>query len=279
MWPGSQTLDLTVGVFKILRELISEHSGLNYDDGKRDLLADKLSPIAVQLGFSNFLDFYYLLKYGPDSESAWPGVINALSVQETYFWREMSQIHVLANQILPELIACAAGKPVRIWSAACATGEEPLTIAMALMEAGLFDRADIQISASDVSTAAIARARTGFYREWSFRALPIHLRDKYFTAFESGWRITPELLHRVHWCNANLMNGAEIASLAHVPIIFCRNVFIYFTEETISRTARNFANRMQRPGYLFVGAAETLLRATDEFELEEIGGALVYALK
>src|SRR5688572_29047142 len=171
MWPGPPTLELSTTVFKILGDLIHERIGLHYDVAKRELLAEKLSPLAVECGFGSFLDYYYLLKYGPDADQQWPRVADALSVQETYFWREMGQVHALINELLPKHVNQSSGQPVRIWCAACATGEEPLTIAMALAEAGWFERAEIQIEATDASPAAINKARNGRYRERSFRAL------------------------------------------------------------------------------------------------------------
>jgi chemotaxis protein methyltransferase CheR len=279
MWPGpSTTLELPASVFTILRDLIHEQTGLHYDDSKRELLAEKLSPLASERGFGSYLDYYYLLKYGPGSEEEWPRLIDALSVQETYFWREIGQIQALVTKLLPEHVARSPRRTVRIWCAACATGEEPLTIAMALEEAGWFARAEIQIHASDASPAALSKARRGIYRERSFRALPGQLRAKYFLSTEDGWQIRSDLSARVTWSLSNLVEDAEISKLATVPFIFCRNVFIYFSQQTIARTVHSFANCMERPGYLFVGAAESLLRLTDAFKLTEAGDAFVYVL-
>ena len=120
-------------------------------------------------------------------------MMDALSVQETFFWREMDQVRALVDVIVPQYFSTAAAQPLRIWSAACATGEEPLSIAMALNEAGWFDRAAIEIYASDASAAAIEKARRGVYRERSFRSLPPRLREKYFTEEQGGSRIAPSL--------------------------------------------------------------------------------------
>jgi chemotaxis protein methyltransferase CheR len=279
MWPGFSTLELSTSVFTILRDLIHEQIGLHYDSSKRELLAEKLSPLAAARGFGSFLDFYYLLKYGPGADEEWSRVMDALSVQETYFWREMNQIQAFVRSLLPEHVARAPGQPVRIWCAACATGEEPLTIAMALAEDGWLDRADIQIHASDASPAALAKARRGIYRDRSFRALPDHLREKYFFADADGWQIRSDLSSRITWSIGNLLDDAEVSKLAKVPFIFCRNVFIYFSPEKIAHTVRMFARSMERPGYLFVGAAESLLRLTDEFRLAEAGDAFAYVLE
>lgn len=261
---------------KLLRDLIHERTGLFYDNGNYDLLTDKLSPLVIDRGFTSFLDYYYLLKYDTETDEEWRRVINVLSVQETYFWREMDQVRSLVNHLVPELHVTSRFGPLRIWSAACATGEEPLTIAMALNEAGWFERLPIEIYASDASTKAIEKAQNGLYRERSFRNLPVDLRNKYFIEEQAGWRVTPNLSGRIKWTTANLIADREVAPLATANVIFCRNVFIYFSPDAIRKTVGLFARSMPKPGYLFVAASESLLRITTDFELKEIGGAFVY---
>jgi chemotaxis protein methyltransferase CheR len=279
MWPPSESVPLPPTVFGILRDLIHERAGIFFDADKRDLLADKLSARVLERGFSAFLDYYYLLKYGPHAELEWPHVLDALSVPETYFCREMDQIQALTRDILPAFVTASPGQSVQIWCAACATGEEPLTIAMALLEAGWFERIPIRIVASDASPAAIDKARRGFYRERSFRSTPKAMQDKYFAPVAGGWQISGELSSHVDFANANLMRPTEIESFARSPFIFCRNVFIYFSPEAISRTVRFFAQKMPRPSYLFVGASESLVRLGTDFDLVMAGGAFVYQPK
>jgi chemotaxis protein methyltransferase CheR len=165
---------------------------------------------------------------------------------------------------------------LRIWSAACATGEEPLTIAIALNEAGWFERASIEIVASDASSKAIDRAVRGIYRERAFRNLSPHLRDRYFERNGSDWRVISDIHSRIKWELANLMVENEFAHLAAADFIFCRNVFIYFSESAISRVVRSFSRFIRPPGYLLVGAAESLLRLTTDFTLIEVDDAFVY---
>lgn len=247
-----------------------------FDNGKNDLLIDKLSPLVIERGFGSYLDYYYLLKYDASALLEWQNVVNALSVQETYFWREMDQVRVLVDKLVPQWFAKNAGSTLRIWSAACATGEEPLTIAIALNEAGWFERAPIEILASDASSKAIDRARQGFYKERAFRNLPPHLRERYFKPEGAGWRIRRDLHSRIKWGIANLMDESQIAPMASSSFIFCRNVFIYFSENAITRAVRSFAKFIRPPGYLFVGAAESLIRLTTEFTLVELDDAFVY---
>jgi chemotaxis protein methyltransferase CheR len=272
----AETLGLPKGADTLLRDLIHEKTGTFYENGRCEVLTDKLAPLVVERGLESFLDYYYLLKYDPEAETEWVRVMDALSVQETYFWREIDQIHALVNNLAPKYFADHATAPLRIWSAACATGEEPLTIAIALNEAGWFNRAEIEIEASDGSLSAVEKARHGLYRERSFRNLPPALREKYFAPEGNLWRVAPGIQAKIKWRTANLMNKAEVEPLARASIIFCRNVFIYFSPNAIRQTVQSFARLMPGPGYLCVGVSESLLRLTTDFELEEIGGAFIY---
>ena len=276
MLSRSQNLALPEGTTSLIRNLINERTGMFFDNGKSDLLIDKLSPLVIERGFTSYLDYYYLLKYDTAANAEWQDVMNALSVQETYFWREIDQIKALVQTLLPQWHARNAKSTLRIWSAACATGEEPLTIAMALNEAGWFEKVPIEIFATDASSKALARAEAGVYRERAFRNLPGPLRDRYFERDGSDWRVNSNLHSRIKWGLANLIDEGQIAPLANADFIFCRNVFIYFSESAIGRVVRSFSRFIRPPGYLFVGAAESLLRLTTDFNLTEIDDAFVY---
>ncbi|HKR23469.1 MAG TPA: protein-glutamate O-methyltransferase CheR [Pyrinomonadaceae bacterium] len=276
MTSRSQNLALPEGTTTLIQSLINERIGMWFDNGKRDLLIDKLSPLVIERGFTSYLDYYYLLKYDATARSEWQNVMNALSVQETYFWREFDQVRALVQTLVPQWQASQSSPTLRIWSAACATGEEPLTIAMALNEAGWFQRASIEIFASDASSKAIDRATAGVYRQRAFRNLPQQLQDRYFTPEGSDWRVRSDIHSRIKFRIANLMDEEQIADQASSDFIFCRNVFIYFSENAIRRAVRSFARFIRPPGYLFVGAAESLLRVTTDFTLTEVDDAFVY---
>lgn len=272
----SHNLALPEGTTSLMQALINERTGMSFDNGKRDLLMDKLSPLVIERGFGSYLDYYYLLKYDQSAPVEWQNVINALSVQETYLWREIDQVRALVQTLVPQWQARNANSTLRIWCAACATGEEPLTIAIALNEAGWFERASIEIVATDASSKAINRAIRGVYRERAFRNLPAPLRDRYFERDGSDWRVRTDIHSRIKWGLANLMEEDQISPLAAADFIFCRNVFIYFSESAISRVVRTFSRFIRPPGYLFVGAAESLIRLTTDFNLTEIDDAFVY---
>jgi chemotaxis protein methyltransferase CheR len=274
---ASDALGIPQTGLPVLRDLIHERTGLFFDDERSELLAERMAPLVVERGFRSFLDLYYLLKYDKTSSAtAWRQLMDALSVPETYFWREFDQIRAIVCQAVPEL-ARRGASVIRIWSAPCATGEEPLTIAMALNEAGWFDRLPIEIHGSDGSHVAVEKARAGRYRQRSMRAIPPAMLEKYFTHEAGGYVPHAALARRVTtWSVVNLMTPEEVAPYARFPIVFCRNAFIYFSPQAVKRVVAQFAESMPRPGYLCVGASESLLNVTSAFSLEEIEGAFVY---
>jgi chemotaxis protein methyltransferase CheR len=273
----ADSLGLQPAALLLLRDLVHDKLGLYYAAERTDALVDRLAPLVSERGFSSFLDYFYFLKYDAAADEEWPRVMDALSVPETYFWREVDQIRAVVDDIIPRLIGDAPLRPLRVWSVPCASGEEPLTIAMLLEERGWFERARIELHAGDASPAALERARRRVYRERAFRSLPDAMRSRYFRRCGDGWQVDAALHARVaSWRRINLMAAGDLAALGWCDIVFCRNVFIYFSDAAVRRVVAALAAQMPSPGYLCVGAAESLLRTSSAFDLEEIGGAFVY---
>ena len=270
---GTDSLGLPRGSVSLVRELIHDQTGLFYADDRLDQMADRLAPLVANRGFDSFLDYYYFLKYDAGSAQEWSRVMDALAIPETYFWREIDQLQAVVKKIIPSL-AVGLTRPVRVWSVPCASGEEPLTLAMLLDQHGCTAR--VEIEASDASQAALDLAAAGLYRERSFRALPQELRERYFRREDARWRVDPALAARIKWSRVNLGETAEIMRRGFADIIFCRNLFIYFSEGAIRRVVDAFARATPTPAYLCVGAAESLLRITNQFELQQIDDAFVY---
>lgn len=273
---SADILGLSDAAFSLLRDLIEQRVGVFFDQNKRGLLSDKLADLVVANGLTSFLDYYYLLRHDPDAARHWARLLDRLAVPETYFWRQAEQFDVLVRILTPRHFRKRPNRPLRIWSAACCSGEEPISIAIALTEAGWFDREQITITATDASSAMVDRARAGLYGERAFRALPVHLRQKYFTPEGTFWRVDPGIAAHITWGTANLVEEQDVAPFADADVIFCRNVFIYFSEQAIRRTIRAFADRMPAYGWLFLGASESLTRVSADFELQELDGAFVY---
>ncbi|HEY4299997.1 MAG TPA: CheR family methyltransferase [Candidatus Didemnitutus sp.] len=258
----------------LLRDLVHERVGIYFDNDRFDLMIDKLEPRARALGCSSYLDYYYILKYNEHGLAEWRRLMDAFSVQETYFWREFDQVRLLIDRIVPRWFA-ATTRPLRIWSAACASGEEPFSIAMALRDS-IWAHHPIEIIASDSSEAALAKAAAGRFRERSFRSLPPDVRERHFRRDGDDWVLDPAIVRsvRFHW--ANLVDLDGFVETAAVDIIFCRNVFIYFSPNSIRQVVGAFAKRIPQDGSLFIGASESLLKLTNQFDLENVNGAFVY---
>jgi chemotaxis protein methyltransferase CheR len=256
----------------LLRDLVHDRTGIYFEDARIDSLMEKLEPLAREREHQSFLDYYYALKDNQSIE--WAQAWEVLSVLETYFWREMSQIDALTKIIIPQWFQTHT-TPFRIWCAACATGEEPYSIAIALVEAGL-DSYPVEITASDANPMALKKAAAAIYRERSFRSLPIALRKKYFKMTDEGSKLDAAIVSRIKFLKANLAESGDVAALARVNVIFCRNVFIYFSPHAVRQTVANMASKMPAGGHLFVGAAESLLRMTSDFDLREVGNAFAY---
>ena len=272
--PGRRSPSATA--LRLVRDLVVQRTGVYFGEAKLDMLEDRLDEVVAARGMPSLLDYYYLLRYDPDAGAAWGELMDRLAVPETYFWRQPEQIEALAEVILPRWAAERGGRTLRVWSAACCSGEEPLSIAMALDEAGAFGRVPIEIVGSDASAALVARARAGVYGERALRNLSPERRARYFTAEGAGWRIDPALHARVRWATANLLDEDEAGPLARADVVFCRNVFIYFSDDAIRKVSRMLAARMPADGYLFLGASESLMRLASDFVMDEVGSAFAY---
>jgi hypothetical protein len=184
---AGDAIPLPVGAFIILRDLIRDRIGVSFDDEKRDLLAGKLADRLRALNLPSFLDYYYLLRYGPGADAEWPHLTDALSVQETYFWREFDQVASLVDVLVPEHVAAHRG-PVRVWSAACATARSRSASPSRWPRPGGSAGPTSRCGPATSARRRWTRRRRGVYRERAFRALPPHLRDKYFAPADGGWR-------------------------------------------------------------------------------------------
>ncbi|HET9426301.1 MAG TPA: protein-glutamate O-methyltransferase CheR [Gemmatimonadaceae bacterium] len=274
---GVESLPLPEPAFKLLRDLIVEHTGVFFDDGKRLLLADKLSDLAIDQGLTSFVEYYYLLRYDDQADAHWRRLMDRLAVPETFFFRQSEQLDALVNTIVPMLKQARGTRPLRIWSAGCCSGEEPLSIAMALDEAGLLEPGAVEIVATDGSGMMLDRARRASYGGRAFRQMPDAVRARYFRPLSDGtWRPIDRLLRAIHYGLVNLADHDEVASQPVADVIFCRNVFIYFSDDAIRRAVHDFEGRLADDGYLFLGAAESLTRLGVSWELAEVDGSFVY---
>ena len=266
-------LELTPPLFAILSALIEERFGLSYTLQDQELLASKLVPRVAELGMGSLLDYYYFLRYDPGSEQELTALANALVVNETFFFRELLPLSVMVSEVLVPLVR--AGAKPRVWSAACSTGEEPLTLAMLLDEQGLLGK--VEVLATDISSNALAKARSGQYSRRSVRHVPAPaLAAKWLSEQEQTILVRPALRDAISWQQLNLMDREAILKLGSFDLILCRNVLIYFRDSTAARLVQDLAHQLRPNGVLLVGISESLMRFGTSLTCEEISGVFSY---
>ena len=270
-------LELPDDVFRLLREQIYSRTGMWFTDSSKYLLQKRLSPRARELNFDSFQKYFYFLQYDPRAETEFDQVYDLVTTNETYFFREPAQLSAFTDEIIPDILARKALKKVRIWSAGCSSGEEPYSIAMLLQESGWYEQATFEIFASDINQLVLAKARKGIYRENAFRATNAELRDRYFARQDDGsWRISDDVRNRVSFGRLNLYDEARVSLLGHLDLVFCRNVIIYFDDNSKKVVVKNFYNRLVDGGYLLLGHSESLISLSTQFKLRHLKNDMVY---
>lgn len=267
-------LEASAPVVAILSTLIEESAGLHYGSGDHELLVDKVSDRAVEAGFESLLDYYYFLRYDPAGPTELQKLIEALVVGETYLFRELTALKVAVNRFVKPV--AEQGQRPRVWCGACATGEEPFTFAMLLGEQGLLGKTEL--IASDISHKSLERARSGQLGRRSVRDVPSRaLVDRWVRETPArGTHVAKELVDAIDFRRINLTVPPEVASVGPCDLILCRNVLIYFKDETAAQVVNALASALRPGGVLLVGVSESLLRLGTALSCEEHDGAFFY---
>ena len=218
-----------------------------------------------------------ILFYDPTAAGELQALFEALYVHETYFFRERSQVKALCGNILTELQTLSPR--LRVWSAACSSGEEPYSLAMSLLETGRISDVNISIRATDISPRVLEMCERGFYRALSFRATEPAMVQKYFTPSGDGFMVADRVKRLVQFSSLNLMDERKIAAHGPFDAIFCRNVLIYFDKATQKRVVESFARALRPGGYLFLGHAESLFALTTLYEPIVAPESIAYRLR
>lgn len=277
MFSREDSIHLTEDVFRLLRDLIKDYCGIYFDDSSRFLLERRLQRRLKLLSLDDFRDYYRFLLYDRGRDEELKAVIDLLTVNETYFFREQNQLRAFSEEILPELIVSnKEKKTLRIWSAGCSTGEEPYTIAIIILEHGSFDGWDVQILGSDINHRVLSNARKGVYRKNSFRCTEDYYIKKYFREEDDCFIISDRVKGLVSFSYLNLLDPLKAKFVAPMDVIFCRNVLIYFDYEARKRVVANFYDRLVEGGYLLLGHAESLMNISTAFALKHLKNDMVY---
>lgn len=271
-------LQLSDELYGLFRDLLYNRVGLNYPEHRRDDLAHGLGQALSGSDFASLDDLYRdALNYG----AGWERLLVHLTVGETRFFRNEAQFHALRQHILPELFQRRGSmRTLRIWSAGCATGEEPYSIAMLLTDVlPNYDQWSVSILGTDINPHFLERAREGLYSAWSFRETDESLRERFFTPEGTRWRLNPAIRRMVTFQRLNLVESS-FPSLTNgtlaLDLIVCRNVTIYFDTVTTRRIAEQFYAALTPGGWLVVGHSEPQASTYHQFETHNFPNAIFY---
>lgn len=263
--------------YQFLSDFLLKSSGLHLGAGKMYLIESRLLPIANSLGLGGIPELVQVLKSFPKPEVK-TAVIEAMTTNETLFFRDKKPFEELTESMIPRIMeARRQERRLRIWCAACSSGQEPYSIVMALREhfPQLASGWSVEIVATDLNEQIIAKAKAGLYTQFEVqRGLSIQLLMKYFTKNDDGWQIKPELQNWINWKQLNLLD--PFRHLGTFDVIFCRNVLIYFETETKKAILDRMATQVAKHGYLVLGGAETVLGISDSFRRADGFRAAVY---
>lgn len=276
-------MKLTQATYKRFRDLILERSGLYFPDDKRQVLERELVRVLRASACRNLDEYYELLRSSPSTSREWDRLVSVLTVGETYFFRNKGHFNALRYHILPELIAQRQhlNRRIRIWSAGCATGEEPYSIAILLRELiPNLDTWNILILATDINRHALRRAQEGVYSAWSFRGVDRRVQERYFSLNGNGqFVIADEIRKMVTFAYLNLVadHYPSLANNTHgMDVILCRNVTIYFKPEVTRLVVERLYTCLVEGGWLIPGASEPNMVTYRDFEARNFPGAVVY---
>jgi len=257
-------------------QYIEGRTGIYIDDTKQNSFKISLDARMRILGIKDYDAYYSLITTNAGGKKEFDELLNLILIKETFFFRDDRQLNILTKNILSELIKRKEEKEIKIWSAGCATGEEPYSIAMAIMESHLAGNSNVSIYATDISEAVLKRAKEGIYHKSSMRAIDKEMLNKYFTHRNGQYFLDDQVKRRVRFETVNLIEPYFPMKEESIDIVFCKNVIIYFRLDTVKKVIRRFYNALADGGCLFVGHSESLWQISDDFELEEISGVFLY---
>lgn len=257
-----------------LCDLINQHSGLAYNHSAQSLLERRLGARVVARGLPSFVDYVELLA---EDDSELSAVFETLTTKETYFFRQEYQLRAFVDEVMPLLVEESEGRGrLTIWSAGCSSGEEVYTLAMLLSDHPLLRSFKVRLIGTDLCPSNIETAERGIYRETSMRSTSPTDRERFFTKVEQGYQVNANLKRMVHFASGNLVYPSDVRAVGRVDVIFCRNVLIYFDQNTRCLTTNLFYERLLPGGFLLLGHSESLLNAGTRFEPVHLEGDLVY---
>ncbi len=278
--PLQKTLSMSDETFNNLRDVIYKISGIYYTTSKKYLLEGRIGKRVQAKNFKSFEEYVEYLK-SPYNKDELKPLYDAITINETYFFRAEQQFEAFEKIIVPEILKEKGNSvmPIfRIWSAASSTGEEAYTLAILVLERlkPMFPNVTFQILASDINESVIESARAGVYKEYSIRNIPPLYLDKYFTKQANTYVLSDQVKRMVKFMNVNLYDSNQMRMITQCDVIFCCNVLIYFDIPSKQKVVSMLYNSLNKGGYLFIGYSESLHGISKAFKLVHLPKAMAY---
>jgi chemotaxis protein methyltransferase CheR len=273
-------VELDVPTFILLRDLVYEKTGLMFEDRKRTFVQGRLAGRLVATGTDTPRDYYRYLRYSDPSGTEFQSLIETLTTNETYFFREFPQLQSFADEALPIIADAKRDRgdcKLSIWSAACSTGDEPYTLAIILREClDDFSRWNVRILATDIDTQVLRTARRATYSARNIKDVPNVYVKKYFWVNGEEHHVVPEIASMVTFEHLNLMDRPGMRKHRNFDFIFCRNALIYFNEASCRQVLSSFYDALLPGGYIFLGHSESVGRISAAYEMVRLGDTITY---
>ncbi len=265
--------------FNALRNFVYEKSGIYFLDNKAYLLETRLRRRLQELNLSTFDEYYHYLRYAPRAEEELFNLFDAVTTKETSFFRNETQVEILRSLLKSNrLNRRSQTETVRIWSAGCSTGEEPYTIAIAMLEERALSGESLPfvVIGTDISKEALRSAQTAVFTGYAMRNVAAPLKEKYFAGQASRYFLSDSVKRCVKFKFLNLLDVESCHKLGRMDIVYCRNVLIYFGEDMKKRVATLFYDMLKPGGYLFLGYSEYLHPVSKTLKPIIMPGTIVY---
>lgn len=279
---SSNGMEMSDRTFENIRRFIYENTGIYFQDNKKYLLESRLLKRINFLNLDSYEEYLDMIKTSLLFNSEKRYLFDAITINETFFFRNQPQLDVLINTILPEVInnkALSNGRKIRIWSAASSSGEEAYSVAISIVELlkPKFPSLDFEIVGTDISASVIDTAKKAVYKEYSVRNTPAFYLKKYFKQInENTFVLDPKIRDMVSFKVMNLYDEAAMKTMINFDVIFCANVLIYFNQDSKVKVVSRLYNSLNRNGYLFIGYSETLHNISKAFQIVSFPKTIAY---
>lgn len=272
--------EISFSEFINLRNFIYESTGIFFEEKKIYFIKKRVEKRLLDLNLETASTYLRFLKTSKESSKELQILINLLTTNETYFFREYDQLAVFGEHCLMEIIEEKNKKLVKslnIWCAGCSTGEEAYTLSIIVQEMlGNLSYWSINIYATDIDTEVLQKAKEGTYSDRSVKDVPQEYLEKYFKLEGEEWKVSDKVRKYVKFLNINLVDDLKMRTFKSIDFIFCRNVLIYFDEASRKRVVGNFYDSLNKGGYIFLGHSESVSRISSAFTTKRKGDLIVY---